>query len=71
MTNFLLAHWEIVTAVSAYIFLAFVGALPKPGDPRPVAEKVYQAFYDAVHLLANRVPSKYQPQTIQPVTEVK
>lgn len=60
MMNFFAQHWELTVAVSAYVFLAIVGALPKPGDPRPVTEKVYQAIYDALHLLANRVPSKYQ-----------
>jgi hypothetical protein len=61
MLNFVYAHWEIIGVASAYTFLAFVGALPKPGDPRPVSEKVYQAIYDAAHLLANRVPTRYQP----------
>jgi hypothetical protein len=62
MVNFLLAHLGAVAAVSAYVFLALVSALPDPGDPRPLSEKLYDAFYTALHVLANRVIVKY-PQT--------
>lgn len=61
MTNFLSAHWGLITALGAYVFLAVVASLPTPGDPRPVSQKLYETFYDTLHLLANRVVVKYPP----------
>jgi hypothetical protein len=61
VTNFLAAHWAVVTAVSAYVFLALVSAMPLPGDPRPVEQKVYDTIYTTLHVLANRVVVKYPP----------
>lgn len=61
LTNFVGAHSGLFTAAAAYVFLAIVGSMPAPGDPRPLAQKVYETFYVALHMLANRVPAKYQP----------
>ena len=65
MINFLQAHWGVVTAISAYIFLALVSALPDPGDPRPISAKFYDAFYTALHVLANRVVVRYPNQQVK------
>jgi hypothetical protein len=53
--NFLTQHATLISLVGAYVFLAVVGSLPEPGDPRPISQKLYDTFYKTVHLLANKV----------------
>jgi hypothetical protein len=56
--NFLAEHATLIGLAAAYIGLAFVAALPEPGDPRPVGQKLYATFYTAAHLLANKAIEK-------------
>lgn len=66
VTDFLTSHWATIVAITAYIFLALVSAMPLPGDPRPVEEKVYDTIYTALHVLSNRVVVKYPPPASVP-----
>ena len=59
IATFLQEHWQMTLMIAGYFFLAFVGAMPEPGDPRPLGEKIYSLFYDMMHLLANRLPARY------------
>jgi len=56
--NFIGSHSEAIVLILAYMFLALVSALPTPGDPRPISQKIYETIYTALHLLANRVIDK-------------
>lgn len=67
--NFIFAHWEIVTALSAYVFLAFVGAMPAPDDPRPFGRKTYDLLYTALHLLANKVTDRKPQYSLPEIKE--
>jgi hypothetical protein len=53
--QFIAAHWAAITFVSLYFFVAGVSVMPAPGDPRPIKEKLYEAFYQFLHVISNRV----------------
>lgn len=55
-------HWAVIALALGYIFLAFVSAMPEPGDPRPFWTKLYDTFYKVAHILANRIIEKRQQQ---------
>lgn len=56
--NFIIDHWGVLTFGGLYLFTAIVAALPEPGDPRPLSQKLYQCFYDSLHILSNRAIEK-------------
>lgn len=58
MTAFITAHWVALSFGGAYFFVAAVSSLPLPGDPRPVDQKLYEAFYVFLHIISNRVVEK-------------
>ncbi len=70
MSDFLTTHWASITAISAYIFLALVSAMPLPGDPRPVEQKIYDTIYTTLHVLSNRVVTKYPPPVNVPTNAI-
>ena len=58
MQEFIQAHWGVIVTVTAYIFLALVGTMPAPGDPRPLKVKLYEWLFDFLHLISNKVSEK-------------
>ena len=58
MKDFILQHATMLSFIGAYLFLGLVSCLPKPGDPRPVSAKLYDGFYQFLHLISNRVAEK-------------
>ncbi len=54
ITKLIAEHWVGIALVSGYIFIGAVSTMPKPGDPRPLSEKLYESFYDLLHMLANK-----------------
>lgn len=58
MKQFIVEHWVSIMLGSLYLFTAVVSALPQPGDPRPLSQKLYQWLYDCLHILSNRAIEK-------------
>lgn len=58
-STFVAHNWGYILAGSAYFIVAAVETMPKPGDPRPVAEKVYNWFYDFFHVISNKVVERH------------
>jgi hypothetical protein len=61
LAQFVTDHWAAITFVGLYFFVAAVSVLPTPGDPRPWSEKLYESFYNFLHVISNRVVEK-RPQ---------
>jgi hypothetical protein len=49
MTSFLAAHWGTIAVVLAYLALAFVNNMPKPG----AQISVYEYFYNVMQTVLN------------------
>ena len=58
MKDFVLAHWQLIGLIAAYVGIAFVECLPEPGDPRSVSAKTYDTIYRVLHVLANKAIEK-------------
>lgn len=67
LINLIAAHSTIVTVAAIYVFMAFVGGMPEPGDPRPLPQKVYSMFYTALHLLMNKVEERRPGMILPPM----
>ena len=57
-SDFVAAHWGTIVFAVLYIFIGAVGTMPTPDDPRPFRTKVYQWFYDFLHLISNKAIEK-------------
>lgn len=66
LTQFATDHWFAITSVSAYVFIGAVAVMPKPGDPRPFSAKAYEAFYDLLHMLANKAVERKPSLALNP-----
>lgn len=58
LEQFVTVHWIAISFGAAYFFIAVVETMPKPGDPRPTSQKLYNWVYDVVHLLSNKVAER-------------
>ena len=58
MNQFFAEHWAASIA-ALYLFTSAVSALPKPGDPRPFREQVYDFFYSWFHIMSNRAIERH------------
>lgn len=65
--SFITAHWEILSFVLAYCFVAFVNSIPAPGDPRPLSEKMYDTVYTFLHVIANKAVERRPNLATAPV----
>lgn len=68
--NFIVEHWGVLTVGGVYLFTAVVAALPEPGDPRPLSQKLYQCLYDSLHILSNRAVEKRPSLQVQKPTPI-
>jgi len=75
ITSFLTAHWGTILVVGAYVVLAFVNNLPKPGTTITPYEYIYNVVQS---LLNNPVVHNFQqkysapaPKTLAEINQLK